>query len=425
MSLLGPLVVVSETPAPELVGALAEAGAFPVIESRWTDAPAAFTAIQPTAIVLAQPGPAADPQAAHTLGLQLRTRNGPFVPLISRATPNSRPPLPDELPVGADASIDRLVARLRSALRVRALHVTVLRRAETLAAQTGRVAQFPDSDPLEDATVLVAGRGGSYPGLAVAVGEHVGLIGALSIETAAHYLNARDIDGIVIGDGFGAPLIEALLTALGEDARFRDLPVALVSKAIDSRPFSSRLANLEPLHGDPEDVLQWLLPLVRLHAFESRLKRMLKVLDANGLLDAETGMMTEEAFAAELVRAVDEAVRCGHGLCMARFVFDPRIDRRTSMDAARLIGNAIRKVDFGCREEDGSVVVAFPATDLQTAHLVARRVAGTLKDTMLTTAPDVRQAAPAITLAKLKSDDTIITLLTRLGCAVAAVPAGA
>ncbi len=70
------------------------------------------------------------------------------------------------------------------------------------------------------ATVLCVGRGRFYPALTTAIAERVGLIGALSVETAGHYLNARDIDGIAIGDGFGARVVDALLTVLGEDARF-------------------------------------------------------------------------------------------------------------------------------------------------------------------------------------------------------------
>ena len=60
-------------------------------------------------------------------------------------------------------------------------------------------------------------------------------IGALSVETAARYLNARDIDGIVIGDGFSPRVVEALLTALAEDARFRDLPVGVLGGAARRR----------------------------------------------------------------------------------------------------------------------------------------------------------------------------------------------
>ena len=99
---------------------------------------------------------------------------------------------------------------------------------ETLAAHGQSLPELPNNDALDEATVLVAGRGRNYPGLAVAVGERVGLVGALSVESAARALNARDIDGMIIGDGFGPRIIEALLTVLAEDVRFRDLPVAVL-----------------------------------------------------------------------------------------------------------------------------------------------------------------------------------------------------
>ena len=84
---------------------------------------------------------------------------------------------------------------------MRTLHATVLRRARADGRASGRAAASHAPDLLDHATVLCVGRGRSYPALTTAIGERVGLIGALSVETAARYLNARDIDGIVIGDG--------------------------------------------------------------------------------------------------------------------------------------------------------------------------------------------------------------------------------
>ena len=113
-----------------------------------------------------------------------RRRTGPFIPLIGRARSDAGLAIPGGLPIEAEDSASRLVARLRMALRVRALHAAVLRRMETVPSDL----KLPPSDPIEDAIVLVAGRGRSYPALAVAIGERVGLIGALSVETAAQYL---------------------------------------------------------------------------------------------------------------------------------------------------------------------------------------------------------------------------------------------
>ena len=182
--------------------------------------------ITPTAIIIAEPATTRDQErlveiTAHAIG-----RFPLYTPVIACAGIGPIEALPGALPI-ADESRGRLVARLGSALRVRALHATVMRRASLADGADAVPADLLESDPLDDATVLVAGRGRSYPGLIAAVAERVGLIGALSVETAAHYLNARDIDGVVIGDGFGPPTLGAFLTALSEDARFCELPVAL------------------------------------------------------------------------------------------------------------------------------------------------------------------------------------------------------
>jgi GGDEF domain-containing protein len=280
-----------------------------------------------------------------------------------------------------------------------------------LSSRGGAVPEFPAGDPLDDATVLVAGRGRSYPALSTAIGEHAGLIGALSLETAARCLKSRDIDGIVIGDGFSARMLEAFLTVVAEDARFRDLPIAMLHGAAFN--FDGELPNFAGFD-DPEILVDHFLPFARLHAFEMRVKRMLKSLDAEGLLDPATGLLTEEAFLRELNRALRDSGHRGVGLSIARFSFPEQRDRRTNLDAARLVSGLVRNIDFGCRDDDGSIVVVFTETDLRHAHVVARRIASVLKHTMLR--PDDAQApiAPSVTLATMKSSDNIATLMARV-----------
>jgi len=53
MSLQGPLIVVAEQPAAELVEALSAAGAFPIVETTWAGAPAAFLVAAAIALVSA------------------------------------------------------------------------------------------------------------------------------------------------------------------------------------------------------------------------------------------------------------------------------------------------------------------------------------------------------------------------------------
>src|ERR1041384_2817683 len=84
MSLQGAMIVVADTPATDLVEALRAAGAFPIVEAKWTDAPTAFVAVKPAAVVIAEPGAPPSEASARMLSLQLATVNGPIVPAIAR-----------------------------------------------------------------------------------------------------------------------------------------------------------------------------------------------------------------------------------------------------------------------------------------------------------------------------------------------------
>src|SRR5215510_7612868 len=173
MSLQGPLIVVAEHPTPSLVQALSVAGAFPIVEARWTDAPTAFLTVKPQAVIIAEPGPPADEASARILCLQVATLNGPIVPVIAHVRGDEDAAVPIALPADATLPVERRLARLQSAMRIRALHATVLRRIQLFASHPGQLPMLPVGDALDDATVLIAGRGPLYPALSVAMGERV------------------------------------------------------------------------------------------------------------------------------------------------------------------------------------------------------------------------------------------------------------
>jgi hypothetical protein len=346
------------------------------------------------------------------LCLQIATVNGPIVPTIALAYGDLDPAIPAALPADAALPVEHLIARLQSAMRVRALHTTVLRRIELFAAQGGQLPKLPLTDALDDATVLIVGRGPLYPALSVAMGERVKMIGALSVETAAKHLNARDIDGVVVGDGFPPRMVEAFLTVLTQDTRFRDLPVAVIGEAPDG--FGETLPNIDHVDGNPERLVARMVPLVRMHAFEERLKRMLKSLDTDGMFDSETGLLTRESFCRDLGKAVAESADRSQPLSLARFSFDGPLEPRAGLDGARLVNRLIRIVDFATCEDDGAILIAFPQSDLRNAHLVVRRIAATLKNTMLAPQRTHEQVTANVTLATLKAGDTLDSLLLRV-----------
>ncbi len=404
--------MVAEQPVTELVEALGAAGAFPIVEAKWNDAPTAFVAVKPSAVVIAEPGPSPSESSARMLCLQIATVNGPIVPTIAVAHGNVEAAIPMALAADAGLPPERLIARLQSAMRVRALHATVLHRIELFAAHGGTVPALPLGDALDDATVLIAGRGPLYPALSVAMGERVKMVGALSVETAAKHLNARDINGIVVGDGFSARMVEAFLTVLAQDTRFRDMPVAVIGEA--PADFCESLPNIDHVDGDPARLVARMMQLVRLHAFEQRLKRMLKSLDADGMFDPETGLLTRESFWRDLGKAVAEAADRSQALSIARYSLDGPTDARASLDGARLVTRLIRNIDFACRDDDGSLLVAFTQTDLRGAHVVARRIAAALKNTILTPHHAHDKVAVQVTLATQKNGDTLVSLMQRV-----------
>jgi hypothetical protein len=395
----GPILIVSNAGRPAFARALDDALLFPLIDAGFAEAAAAVSTMQPAAVLVAAAGlPQADLAA---LAAQIGARK-PYVPLL--ALDPSSPPPQNALPLWrAEANSERLLARLRTALRVRALHATVLRRLTGDPAQDN----MPETDPARDATALLIGRGGNYPALSVAFGERMGVVGALSIEAAANHLNNRDIDGIVLGEGFTPRVVDAFLTVLSEDARFRNLPIAVTSGP-PVRPYD--LPNLETISGKPSDIAASALPLIRQHAFEAQLNRTLQALDAGGLIDPQTGLLTSTAFARDFSKAVQQSLSEGSGLSVARFAFEPG-NQRAQLDGARIISRLKRRTDFGAAHHDGSVLVVFSDADLRDAHAIARRLSSVMRHT----SHGRRARSDAVvTVATLMPTDTPKSLLARL-----------
>ncbi len=404
--------MVAESSAADLTEALSAAGAFPIVEVNWAEAREAFVEVKPAAVVIAEPGPPPDEAAARALTLQIATAEGPIVPAIARIQGDQEAAIPIALPVDAGLPVERLIERLQAAQRVRAMHDTVLRRIETFATDAGTLPALPVNDALEDATVLIVGRGPQYPALSVAIGERVNMVGAFSVEAAAGHLGGRDIDGVVVGDGFSTRMVEAFLTVLAEEPRFRDLPVAVIGEAAPD--FAGNLTNIDHVSGDPARLVPRMMPLVRMHAFEMRLKRILKSLDAEGIFDPHTGLLVPEAFLRDLDKTIAEASDRSQALSIARFSFDGPVDERAARDGARLVTKLIRDIDFATREDDGSILIAFTQTDLRSAHVVVRRIAGALRNHMRAVDRPHEKITANVTLATVKAGDNLASLMTRV-----------
>ncbi|TAI61183.1 GGDEF domain-containing protein [Bradyrhizobium sp. Leo170] len=395
----GPILIASTTGRPAFARALDESRLFPVIETTWTDAARAVAQVQPAAVIAA--ASSGDEAGLAELAAMVAPRQ-PYLPLIA-VDPEAA--LPDNaIPFfHAEKHPSRLLARLNAVLRIRSLHSTVMRRLVPPSPIL-----LSDIDTSRDATVLLIGRGGAYPALSVVLGERCGVVGALSIEAAAKHLNSRDVDGIVLGEGFTLRVIDAFLTVLAEDARFRNLPVVATP---DGLAPSYELPHLELVGGEPADVAATALPLVRQHAFEVHLSRTLRAIDAEGLIDARTGLLTHTAFERDFATAVYQTIEHGGALSVARFAFDPA-HPRAQFDGARIISRLMRQMDFGAAREDGSVIVVFAGADLRNAHAIARRLSSVMRHT--SHGKRDMHSDPSVSVATLLPNDTARSLLARL-----------
>jgi hypothetical protein len=398
MSQQGPILIVSTATPPPFAKALGEADHFPLLDIRWRDAPRAIGQVQPAAIVAEISGTSR--QDLDSFARQVAATKT-YVPLIVL---DPRAELPENaIPFSqGNGKPERLAARLNAALRVRTLHSTVLRRS------AGTAAPPPESDRARDATVLLIGRGASYPALSVALGERMGVVGAFSIEAAAKHLNDRDVDGIVLGEGFSLRVMDAFLMVLSEDSRFRNLPVILTSNELSP---TYDLPNFEIIAGEPPLIAANALPLIRQHAFEAYLGRALRSIDRGGLIDPQTGLLTRPAFSRDFAAAVEERLSHGGGLSVARFVFDPPRGP-AQRDGGRIISRLMRKMDFGAVHEDGSIIVAFAETDLRIAHSIVRRLTSVMRHT--SHGKGKSRSAPIVTVATMLPSDSVRSLLARL-----------
>jgi len=212
----------------------------------------------------------------------------------------------------------------------------------------------------------------------------------------------------VLSEGFTARVVDAFLTVLSEDARFRNLPVVLTTGELAPR---YDLPNLEILMGEPGRIAINAAPLIRQHALEARLSRTLRAIDAGGRIDPQTGLLTQAAFDREFGVAIGQTLAAGGGLAAARFAFEGA-HARAQLDGARIISHMMRQMDFGTIRPDQSVVVVFAETDLRTAHTIARRLSSVIRQT--SHGAGHTRFEPVLSVATLQPTDTASSLLARL-----------
>src|SRR5580704_3314546 len=111
MALQGPFAVIADTSAPDVVEALRAAGAYPIVETGWTDAPAALASIEPEAVVAAEPCPSQVRADAVTAALAAhRGKGGGFyMPVLVRSRDDGASLIADALTIAVNMPAERIV----------------------------------------------------------------------------------------------------------------------------------------------------------------------------------------------------------------------------------------------------------------------------------------------------------------------------
>src|SRR5690348_12420763 len=133
MALQGPIVVIADKKDAELIGALGADGAFPIVEATWRDGADAIARIEPAAVVTTDPEHPSEHVAA--VRAAVAAAGTPYLPVVARVVDGAAPALAGALPITRRAPPGRIAVRLASALRVRTMHATALRRADALKGQ--------------------------------------------------------------------------------------------------------------------------------------------------------------------------------------------------------------------------------------------------------------------------------------------------
>jgi len=258
---------------------------------------------------------------------------------------SSTPAIPGALPAGIDDSAERLIARLHSALRIQ--H-PARRRAASLARGRHKEAGsgIVPPDLLEESTVLAWRAAAPHPALSLPIAQRAGLMGALSIDTAARYLNGprRRRGGHWRWTGTGRDR-SASDPARRERSVSRSAGGVLNNATADDE----RLPNLVRVGADPARLVERILPFVRLHALRKPAYARLESARERRSDLPDTGLFAAQAFWRNLERAVRESEKTGSALSVARFTFEGLADRRAYVDAARLFSRLVRNTDFVCR----------------------------------------------------------------------------
>lgn len=309
--------------------------------------------------------------------------------------------------VFAEAGADWLVAACRNRIRLRNIAEETGERLKSVAA-TARLAEFPPIETSSAApSVLVAGAPSPLALAALSAADRAAadIVAALSPQQMLRALDARNFDCVVVApEGAHDPFV-SLARALRARKRWQDTPFLMAAggdyahAASEAARFAADATREEHIM---EDLGQRIVAVARRGRLAAAMRRFLGACAGDGVRDRLSGAFASPFFAAhgERLFARAEATGRPYALVAARLDLNTGSEgpasARALSDAARHIRRATRTEDFVSRLGHDTFVAILPATGVDDAELVARRVEGVVSHALFQE-PNGRPFSVAVT----------------------------
>ncbi|MGE0409627.1 MAG: GGDEF domain-containing protein [Amphiplicatus sp.] len=280
----------------------------------------------------------------------------------------------------------------RQRLRLRNIAEETGERLKTIAAST-RLSEFPPIEaPTSGAVVLVAGAAGPSALAALSIAEKISADRA-GVFSAGQVIRALETDAfdcaVFLAKADGDPLI-GLARSMRRHRKFCDLPVILVGADERARARMARNWGAETLCADhlSDDLPGRIIAATRRARLIAAMRRFLSACAGEGVRDRLSGAFTPQFFHQHAERLFARAEHTGRPISLVGLRLlslapeGAEGGARLLTEAARLVNRVTRAEDCVGRLTGDTFVALMSATTPQDATRAARRIEGTIANTM-------------------------------------------
>ncbi|MFI4973941.1 MAG: diguanylate cyclase domain-containing protein [Caulobacterales bacterium] len=218
------------------------------------------------------------------------------------------------------------------------------------------------------------------------------IVGAFTAYTAFDYLHERQFDAVVLWAGDNQQEALSIVAGMRRNTKLYHVP-ALLYQHTDSyisaaEAFNKGVSDVASPAVSESDTAKRVLELARSYRRQTAIRKALEKARGSGLMDAATGLFTQELFAAHLTRLA-QASRVRNrplSVCVLRISESPEVTMaraggwldRAIPQIGSMIGRLVRVEDTAARLGPEVFALALPATAQSAARAAAERIAAVI-----------------------------------------------